>query len=259
MTNWFCMAIRNGFQMTLSAVSSVMAQDCGHVKVVIIDNGTDGTGHKIQQWESDWKGKIWVVDNSQQPASVARSWNQGMSFAFANMERDGQKPIGQLPVLVLNNDCILHPSTFRVLNMIQVPFVTTSSLVEKSQYDEMEIDLNYRTNNPDYTCYMIRRWVFEKVPFDENFRGAYVEDQDHHMRMHQAGIPAVKTRVPTLTIRGGTTKVNPTMRAEIMEAADHNRRYFESKWKFRNPPHDKGKYEDFFKQSFGCTNASEQK
>lgn len=243
--NWFVMAVRNGFHMTLKAAQSVMAQDCGHCKLVIINNGTDGTGYKVQQWEPAWKPHVWVVDNSQRPQSVAASWNAGLNFAYGQI--GSQKRLTPMtPVLVLNNDCVLHPSTFRILDQIQVPFVTPCSLRTEAEVAAMPIDLDHRTPNPDFTAFMIRRWVFEKVQFDEQFQAAYVEDVDYHMRLYAAGIPAIKVNVPLLTIGGGTSKINPELSDEIIAAATANRAYFKQKWGFEVPPNDGGKYDAYF-------------
>lgn len=254
--NHVVMAVRNGFQMTLAAVESVMAQDCGHVRLIIIDNGTDGTGYKVQQWDPAWKNKIWVVaDSPTQPWSVAESWNRGLRMAFADIDtNDPQSSVfAQLtpaklnqPVLVCNNDIVLKPETFRVLSMLGLPFVTPCGVATMEEFAAMPIDLNHRSRHCDFSAFMIRRWVFEKVQFDENCRGAYCEDLLFHMDLHRAGIEGVKVNVPFYNTVSGTLKVNPQLRAEIFENAAHNRRYFESKWGFPPPPNDGGKYEAFF-------------
>lgn len=90
---------------------------------------------------------------------------------------------------------------------------------------------NAKRDHPDFSCYLIRREVFEKVgPFDEDFEGAYAEDADYHRRMHQAGITAVCLDLPFLHYAAQTIALAGEEEAQrISDQAGRNRALFKKK------------------------------
>ena len=99
--------------------------------------------------------------------------------------------------------------------------------------------------HPDFSCMLIRREVWEKVgPFDENFKRAFGEDWDMHVRLQKAGIQAYCIDLPFLHHGSMTVKnADPKEVREIQIQADKNREYFKEKWGFAGASKE---YYDFF-------------
>jgi hypothetical protein len=90
-------------------------------------------------------------------------------------------------------------------------------------------DPNAKRPHPDFSCFLIRRSVYETVgPFNEQFTGAYCEDADYHLRLHQAGIDAYCLDLPFLHYGAQTIKLafGTGVDTEIKQQADRNRALF---------------------------------
>lgn len=254
MTNWILVLTRNNLKYTRGAVESFLAQDIGNIRVLLIDDrSTDGT----LQWA--WTLHPQVLSFPRTMASgVAAMWNMGLGLLFGEAEY----------VLVCNNDVELRPDTYRHLVTDGGGFVTAVGVTEREQmgvfpeppvggpsvrehfhgnaleYREVlsdpdrdsiwlsQPDPKAKRPHPDFSCYLIRKEVYEKVgPFDENFKTAFCEDWDYHVRLHKAGIDAHCIDLPFLHYASQTTKNAPLMeREKIQHQAQLNREYFREKW-----------------------------
>lgn len=213
--NWIITVCRNGADLTRRAVKSFLAQDIGNLEVLLIDNGTeDNTREIMRQYEN-------VRIMRMQDASVAECWNAGLGWLFKQ---------GASWVLVCNNDVELRPDTFRILQVENAPFVTGIGVSERKQ-----VHLNPPTSkrpHPDFSCFMIRADCWQTVgPFNEEYKGAYVEDLEFHVRMHKAGIHAYCIDLPFYHERSSTLKnSSEAERKRICEQAERNRELFKQKW-----------------------------
>ena len=88
-----------------------------------------------------------------------------------------------------------------------------------------------RRPHPDFSCFLIRRQVWETVgAFDESMR-IYCSDGSYHVRMHQAGIDAYCLDVPFFHYASGTLKnVSVDDKERILEQASRDREAFAAKW-----------------------------
>lgn len=233
--NWILCLTKNNLHLTRNAVRTFLAQDIGDVRVLIIDdNSTDGT--------LKWAQSIPVMaiprfDHS----GVAAMWNLGLGIILSDNDY----------ALVCNNDVELRPDTYRWLLEDGGGFVTavgsndrekirgrlamkdvTSLNREdfKTWYDPP--DPNHTRPHPDFSCYLIRKETYEKVgPFDENFKTAFCEDWDYHVRLHKAGITAHCIDLPFLHLSSQTVcNSSPEERERILTQAKANREYFKEKW-----------------------------
>ena len=213
------MPVRNGLAYTRAALPTLLAQDIGDVDLLMIDNdSTDGTGEFCRAQQG-------VLYHHQRPAlSVAASWNKGLRFLF---EDDGAPGY----VLTVNNDLLLKPETYRLLVEDGGQFVTGVGVNTMEQFAELCAP-SQRRPHPDFSCFLIRRECWDRVgPFDEQFVGAYAEDSDYHLRMHQAGISAYCLDLPFYHAASGTIKSASEKEAEaIRRRADANRERFKAKW-----------------------------
>lgn len=154
---------------------------------------------------------------------------------------------------MLNNDTEVRPDTARHLvedgsgfvtavgsedpKCVEPPWKWTQTNAQTGEKSERPAmlwpapDPLKKRSHPDFSAYLIRREVFEKVgPFDENFHGAYAEDSDFHLRMHQAGIEAICLDLPFLHYGAQTIKQASEAEANaISKQADANRAYFKQK------------------------------
>src|SRR6266850_3981025 len=226
--NAVLMLCRNSLALTKRAVASVLAQDI-QVTLYIIDNdSTDGTREWLAEDMLSWEpGQHYGPIRSWRftPAKgVSASWNFGLGYLFhtAMCQR----------VLVVNNDLELRPDTYRWLDLDGAPFVTAVSVDNPEAIKEGWAVS--RRPHPDFSAFLIRQEVWEKVgKFDESMVH-YCSDGDYHLRMHQAGIEAYTIGIPFYHYASGTLKsANEDEKARILKQADQDRDTFERKWGVR--------------------------
>jgi GT2 family glycosyltransferase len=219
--------VRNGLHYTREAMKTFLAQDVPDLSVVFIDNAsTDGT--------TDWlKTQDCFVFHNTTPRSVAASWNAGLRWAFEH---------GAETCLVVNNDVLLRPDTYRLLSEDGGLFVTAVASDDPDcirpvkgptgRWEYAEPDPDAKRPHPTMSCFLMRRECWDRVgPFDEAFKGAFVEDQDYHVRMHKCGITAYCIDLAFYHIGSSTIKeCGEAERVALMQQAGKNREYFFQKW-----------------------------
>jgi GT2 family glycosyltransferase len=239
MTNWILCPVRNNLYLTRVAVKTFLNQDIhngGGIQILLIDNGsTDGTFH----WARAQDPKKLTYWRPLTAWSVAESWNQGLHRILEEFNEEY--------ALVVNNDVELRPDTYRHLVEDGGDFVTAVGVTEPEKIvpPYTPPDPNKKRPHPDFSCYLMRKSVWEKVgPFDENFKGAYAEDWDYHCRLHQAGITAECIDLPFLHY-GAATANNEDSDGQlaIHTQARLNRDYFKQKWGMEGASKE---YYDFF-------------
>jgi len=224
----------NNRVLTEEAIESVLRQTIP-VHLMVVNNGsTDGAAEMLSTLDDE---RVSVV-HFYPPRSVAASWNWGLRRIFETSEH----------ALVVNNDILLHPRTYEWLLADGGDFVTCVG-VQGRHFNEYKDGLKMfrdetgrvvfpcdigegRRPHPDFSCYLIRKWVWERVgPFDEAFKGAYAEDWDYHVRLHKAGVEAYCLEFSYLHYGAATTSTATLgEQRAIQERAESNREYFKSKW-----------------------------
>jgi glycosyltransferase involved in cell wall biosynthesis len=213
-----CLA-RNNLALTRKAVASFLVQDVP-VEVLLINNAsTDGTA----SWMATLDKRVTQIHLREQQ-SVAAAWNYGLRWCFK---------AGAEHVLVVNNDTEIKPWTYRLLVEDGGGFVTAVGVSNREQFDEAPEPENKRPH-PDYSCYLIRKEVFDIVPFDEQYLLAFAEDAQHHVSMHRSGIAAYCIGVPFYHVGSATVKLaDPEEVERICEQAERNRERFYAKYGVR--------------------------
>ncbi len=218
--NLIIMPVVAGLSMTRDCVKSLLAQDIGEVRVLAIDNGSqDGVGSYLRTLPS----RQVTLLTKHHRVGLNALWNECLTMAFDSLKLD--------EALVVNNDTVLHPCTFRLLRDDGGLFVTA---VGQAPGRELEIgDLTKRRPHPDFSCFLITRECWEGVgPFDERIH-AFFGDNDYHIRMHRAGIEAYSLPIPFTHIASGTMKLaSNELRDAIQREADEDREMFRRKYGF---------------------------
>lgn len=260
---WIVTVAHGNLDLVHQAIESFRAQDMpGGVRVLVVNNESD-------QDTAGWlnrharQGLIDVIHHYPQ-RSVAHAWNSALRHLFlvgAKWSTDR--------VLVANSDVVLRPDTFRWLDAEQAEFVTAVGNADPAcvrSLNETDVAMgaapkwpvcNVRSKrpHPDFSCFMIRRSCWDRVgPFDENFRTAFCEDLDMHVRMHLAGIHAYAIDLPFWHVGGGSQTIKRAGADEqrrIAEQAARNRAYFAAKHGFEVPTPSNGgrEYYAFFATS----------
>lgn len=220
MMNWIVCPVRDGLHYTKAAMKTFLAQDIGEVSVLFVDNAsTDGT--REWTWGLPDRAHLFHFEG---PLSVAASWNTALSFVF-NWRRE----VPNSHALVVNNDVLLRPDTYRLLVEDGGLFVTAVGRNDPECVRELTPPRpDAKRPHPDFSCFLIRRECWERVgAFDERFESAYCEDSDYHVRMHRAGIQASCLDLPFYHAGAGTIKsAEPKEARRISEQADRNRALF---------------------------------
>lgn len=213
--------VRNGVEYTKAALPTFLAQEM-FVNIILIDNdSSDGTG----EWARSQPLSHWP----QRPAkSVSASWNRALRQLFGGRSLFEQRSDY---ALIVNNDVLLKPETYRLLLEDGGEFVTATGVNTMEQFAQPSQPQNKRPH-PDFSCFLIRRSCWEKVgPFDESYTGGYVEDCDYHVRMHRAGVDARCLAVPFFHAACGTIKSAAPEEAKLIsQRADANRKRFFDKY-----------------------------
>ena len=227
--------VRNSIALTRNAYETFVHQDVGKVSVLIIDNQSEDN---TNPWLASLD-EVYTIRNSP-PKGVSESWNQGLGWWFSK---------GAEYVLVVNNDVALRLDTYRLLVGDGGGFVTAVG-DQDPKCILTTTPPTSRRNHPDFSCYLIRRWVWEKVgPFDENFKVAFHEDNDMHLRLHKAGIEAYCINIPFYHVGSATVRqCGEEEQRHIQEAAGQNEVYFRKKWGFYSGT---SEYEAAFEHSAG--------
>jgi hypothetical protein len=195
----------------------------------------------------DWaNGNLTLFDASPDNAGVSRGWNQGLSelMKWGSVEH----------VLVIGNDTVLAPWTYRILletsQKYRLPFVTGVA-VDNMEQAMQTPEVDPITYNPDFSCFLITRECWQQVgPFDEGMKH-YSSDQDFHIRAHRRGVRLCKASVPYYHERSSTIRLaSPEERMEIEAQANMDRAYLRQKWGVSAGGAD---YEALFSpETFGC-------
>lgn len=219
MTAPILMLCHNSLALTRVALRSILAQDV-EVEILVVNQGsTDGT--------REYLGSLYPLVKTihfYPQKGVSHGWNQGLRHIFQS---------GGQTCLVVNNDVRLRSDTYRLLLEDGGGFVTAVGVSDDSKVREGGV-LGERRPHPDFSCFLIRREVWEKVgEFDEGFVGGYAEDWDFHVRLHKAGVEAYCIDLPFFHYAAGTLKSSEAEEQEkIQQQAGRNRSYFEKKWGF---------------------------
>lgn len=206
--------------LTKDAIASCLAQDIS-VHLWILNNGsTDATRDYLASLQ--WRLRHNITVTHYYPArGLTWLWNHALSWVF-NVER---RPCA----LVVNNDIKLRPDAYRLLLADGGGFVTGVGVGDEKQIET--VDVTSKRPHPDFSCWLIRREVWERVgPLDESMV-LYASDADYHLRMYKKGIDAYSLVIPFWHAFSGTLKnVDDAERERICQQADRDRETFRAKW-----------------------------
>lgn len=221
MTQWIiCGPLLNGLHLTRKALPTFLAQDIGNVGVMFYDNASeDGT----KQWLQSLPDDVVSYVTSPQRCSVAAAWNRCLRTIF----RVGKAPYA----LVVNNDVELPPHFCRMLVEDGGQFVTGVGVSDRSCLQQAP-NPESKSPHPCFSAFLIRRDCWERVgPFDEEFLGAYFEDNAYNVECHRKGIQAYSLDVPFYHVGSATLKNSDEAEQErIRKAYDHNKEVFRKKY-----------------------------
>lgn len=214
MSNLIVLPVRVSVQMTKDCVRSLQAQDMP-VDILAIDNGSeDGCSQYLRSADVQ-------LITYPRTIGLSRLWNNALDMAFQYLK---------LPhALVVNNDTVLRPDTYRWLVADGGPFVTGIGV---SNHDQTRTtDATSKRPHPDFSCFLIRKECWDTVGrFDESMV-TWASDNDYHVRMHRAGIDAHCIGVPFYHIASGTLKHMDGMKKELLQKqADSDRETFYRKY-----------------------------
>lgn len=206
-----------GKEMTKACCESALAQDIGDVWLYTIDNAsTDGTGDYLRTL-----GVHTTAVSHMHPVGLHKVWNEALTLAFDSL---------RLPyALVVNNDVILRTDTYCLLRDDGGLFVTGVGVGTREEMEKC--DPSAHSPHPGFSCFLIRREVWERVgEFDEGMQ-VWAGDADYHLRMDAEGIDACSIAVPFGHEVSGTMKrADDKERDRLQAIADADRAYFEKKW-----------------------------
>ena len=205
---------RNCLDLTKRCVESVRKQDCGDVWIRVVDNGsTDGTPDWCDANE-DIQGWFYLKNEG-----VSRGWNLALDDEFLCQKTSH--------CLVIGNDTVLAPWTYSALLSANVGFVTGVDVAMDPL--PAKPDVFPLSPHPDFSCFLIKREVWEAVgPFDERMV-SYAGDCDYHVRAHRLGIPLWKASIPYNHERSSTmNRADLAERAELNAQANRDRAVFQS-------------------------------
>ena len=245
--------------MTKAAYDSIRCQKSW--SFILTDQlSSDGTREWGEGMENDHPSFQYRLNVPRVP--LAQAWNQAVKTALKDPECEY---IG-----IFNNDIVLHPKTIdhMIAFMDKTGYLLVSAdnikdrmspetlqklelPAEFTDYDCWPIE-GWRAEGPDFSCFMINRRTIEVVGwFDENFKGAYCEDQDYHARINRAyrhaklhndlGIEPERIHAKRLStapyyhFASQTVAQNVDLRADVSSQHGRNQNYYLEKWGGEHP------------------------
>ncbi len=219
-------------------------------EVVVVENRVapemwDKYFNAMSEFKNSDGSPITRIQNPENNVSMA--WNRGIQHFF-------DKNI--TTVLVPNNDIVWHEKC--IDNLVKFinykpdflmwtsnPYPSLRGL-QSATFDE-SFDIH-----PGFSLFAITAQSVKKLKdienkthepfpgmFDENYHGAYFEDQDYHQRILRAGFDAGKTASAIYYHFGSRTiKVDTELNDKNFETYENNRQYFRRKWGYDS--HGKG-------------------
>lgn len=256
---YIVMPVVNCFELTKAAYESVESKI--PYTFILIDNASEDHTPEWAKQMVVHTGNFVNVRNDVRHG-VAQSWNQGIGIAL--------KDPNCKYIAVLNNDIILHPKTLNHLmdfmDESKYLMVTGNNVQDHMSVDVMlqmelpnaftDYDLwpieGWRAEGPDFSCFMINRETIRVIGyFDENFVGAYCEDQDYHARFDRARRHITEhndfdidpnrvhakrlSTAPYYHMSSQTLARNESLRHEISINHGHNQNYYLRKWGGEHP------------------------
>jgi len=215
--NYILCPTRNNLHLLRKAYASFEAQDIPVVPLIIDNATTDGTAQFLASTDA-------LTIRNEPSRLVSASWNQGLRWLF------GEEKVEH--VLVVNNDVELRPETYRLLLADGGQFVTAVSSDERFKREaESDKPGAARRDHPDFSCFLIRKSVWDTVGQFEEATAIYCQDGDYHLRMVKAGIRAYCINLSFYHLGSATIKqADNKERQNIAAQAALDRAAFERKW-----------------------------
>lgn len=223
----------NCLDYTKKAVESVQKYIPDTCKLVILDDkSTDGTQDYLDTIPERWNVVLHSIN-----LGCSRSWNDLLKIGFVDNDSD--------IVFILNNDIILSPNWLE--SMIAYAKanpdvgIASSNVVgppdlQFTSFEGWEVDAKERISDSteeggQFCCFGVTKNAYRNIGhFDTNFKYTSYEDTDYVVRAYQAGI-AVKINNNALAFHYGGVTQNKIVSDEGNSFQQHNKRYFEEKWK----------------------------
>ena len=218
--HYVIMPVVVGLKITRDCVRSVLAQDVPDIHLIAIDNGSlDGCGPYLRSLPP---ARVTVLTYAP-TVSLHRVWNHALGEVFDSHHAEH--------ALVINNDVILSPDTYRLLEADGSAFV--SGVGVDCPWDQSPRDLTSHSLHPTFSCFLIRHHVWSTIGrFDESY-WAWAGDCDYHLRMHQADIVAYGLSLPFQHVNSATLKtVGPEDHLKLCRLSDQDRATFARKYGF---------------------------
>lgn len=163
-------------------------------QIFIVDNGKQGI---------DINEELVFVIESTQPKSVAASWNQLSRLIFRQ---------GHTHALILNDDVVL-----------------TKKQKEVDQLLSLHDNDDFIVSQTGFCSFMLPKQTFQAIGgFDENFKGAYFEDNDYERRLKLAKMSIARTSFlnPQVIEESASIKKDPSLNKNFQP----NSEYYKRKW-----------------------------
>jgi len=213
--NLIIVPIRVSVDMTRNCIRSLLEQDIP-VKVLAIDNGSDDGCAQYLRTCPDVQ-----VITYPRPMGLSRLWNNNLELAFNHLKLDH--------VLMVNNDTVLRPDTYRLLLEDGGSFVTGVGV--SSMADTVSADPTSKRPHPDFSCFMMRQAVWRQVGLFDETMMTWASDNDYHVRMYRLGIDAHCIGMPFYHVASGTLKhLDGEIKEALQKQSDKDRERFKEKY-----------------------------
>lgn len=237
---WVVMPVLSAPEMTLTAISDVLAQSVP-TRLLIINQGVDDAFRRQLERVAEAQSDRVLLWSHQPPLpSLSATWNRAL---------DGVWQSGGTEALVVNNDVRLHRRLVEMLRHYLCdpaghalvggpPLFITAVGVTEAQFAlaNAQDELLYSSSRggPDFSCFLISQECHEQYRFDDAFSPAFCEDLDYHRRLMLAGLGdrIFSINLPYLHYASQTLKtVTPEARAGIERAISAgSRAHYQRKW-----------------------------